>query len=157
LSHQNHPLLRGYDISSERPDQRRPPCRTTREHAGTADHQHPADAGLPPAQRPLRKGPRQAEEHDAVWVDTPDYGINGGLGYYTRMANDPLPVFHSVAPFRYRWAPMPDELKDLPHLSIFNARSEQAPDREGLTYLARVTRDSKAGEPLGAFDVYLSK
>lgn len=98
-----------------------------------------------------------AKENGAVWVDTPDYGLNGGVAYYTRMANDPLPVFHSVAPFRYRWAPMPEELKDAPHLSLFEARGDQAPEREGLSFIARITRDSDTGEPLGAYDIYLSK
>jgi len=69
----------------------------------------------------------------ARWIDTGDYPLNGWLGYYGRMADDPRPVYRSNA--RYRYMPPPGEAgRQAPHLVVLDGRSRPTPP--GATALA---------------------
>lgn len=96
-----------------------------------------------------------AHDNDAQWVDTIDYSLTGGLGYYGRMASDPLPVFQTNQPFRYAYAPrMPAELKSARHLLVRKGSRGDAPD--GMTLLAVVSR-ADGGRVLDRYQVFISK
>jgi len=93
-----------------------------------------------------------AAANGAQWVDTPSYSLNGWLGYYGRIAHDPLPVVETNAPFRYQYMPPMDEaLAAAPHLSI-----DPATPPPGAIDLGTITRDY-AGAPLATYRVYLVK
>ena len=92
-----------------------------------------------------------ARDNGVRWVDTTDYSLNGWLGYYARIAHDPLQVFQTNQPYRYQYMPPMDaSLRAAPHLLIGNG----APN--GAISLGAVTRDY-AGEPLASYPVYLVK
>lgn len=98
-----------------------------------------------------------AREHDARWIDAEDYSLTGWLGYYGRMADDPLPVFQTNAPFRYTYRPPMDEaLRAAPHLIVQYARAGEQPEIPGARFLGLVTRDDAAGKQLAAYAVYLA-
>ncbi len=83
-------------------------------------------------------------------MDTPDYSLNGWLGYYGRIAHDPLPVFQTSQPFRYEYMPpMDPALAAAPHLLVDPA----APPPDAVD-LGTITRDY-AGEALAGYRVYL--
>ena len=93
-----------------------------------------------------------ARANGAQWVDTPSYSLNGWLGYYGRIAGDPLPVVETNAPFRYQYMPpMDPALAASPHLSI-----DPAPPPPGAVDLGTITRN-EAGAPLASYRVYLVK
>jgi 4-amino-4-deoxy-L-arabinose transferase-like glycosyltransferase len=93
-----------------------------------------------------------AKANGAQWVDAPDYSLTGWLGYYGRIARDPLPVFETNAPFRYAYMPPMDPgLAAAPHLLINPA----TPPADALD-LGTITRDY-AGAPLATYRVYLVK
>ena len=95
-----------------------------------------------------------AKENGAQWVDTTNYSLNGWLGYYGRIANDPLPVFETSEPFRYQYMPPRDPgLMAAPHLLV-GAESTPAPPNG--TLLSTITRDDK-GQQLESYLVYLVK
>ncbi len=95
-----------------------------------------------------------ARDNGASWIDTTDYSLNGWLGYYARIAGDPLPVFQTNQPFRYQYLPpMDPALRAAPHLLVGPSGSKGP---AGATPLGKVTRDY-AGEPLARYQVYLVK
>jgi len=95
-----------------------------------------------------------ARENGAQWVDTTNYSLNGWLGYYGRIANDPLPVFETSEPFRYQYMPPRDPgLMTAPHLLV--GAENTAPPPNG-TLLATITRDDR-GQQLESYLVYLVK
>ncbi len=95
-----------------------------------------------------------AKDSGARWVDTTNYSLNGWLGYYARMAHDPLPVFETSEPFRYQYMPPADPvLMAAPHLLVTPGTG--APPANA-TLLATVTRDA-GGDPLETYSVYLVK
>lgn len=97
-----------------------------------------------------------AADNGAKWVDTDTYTLNGWLGYYGRMAGDPLPVTQTAEPYRYTYMPpMSDELAHAPHLIVVQASGPDAPVRDGVTSLGTVSRDDVDGTPLQYFAVYL--
>ena len=98
-----------------------------------------------------------AADNGAQWVDTDTYTLNGWLGYYGRMAGDPLPVAQTAEPYRYTYMPpMSDELAHARHLLVMQASGPDAPAREGVTSLGTVSRDDVDGTPLQYFAVYLA-
>ncbi len=98
-----------------------------------------------------------AADNGAQWVDAQDYSLNGWLGYYGKMANDPLPVYDPGNSYRYKFMPpMSKELKAAPHLIVRYASGERVPPLEGATPLGIVTRDDDSGTPLQNFAVYLA-
>jgi 4-amino-4-deoxy-L-arabinose transferase-like glycosyltransferase len=98
-----------------------------------------------------------AAENGARWVDAEDYSLDGWLGYYGKMANDPLPVYDPGNAYRYKFMPpMSDELKATPHLIVRYARGKRVPEFAGATPLGTVTRDDASGAPLQTFLVYLA-
>jgi hypothetical protein len=95
-----------------------------------------------------------AKENDAQWVDTTNYSLNGWLGYYARIAHDPLPVFETSEPFRYQYMPPRDPtLMAAPHLLV--APGTPPPPPNGAL-LSTITRDDK-GEALETYSVFLVK
>ncbi len=99
---------------------------------------------------------RLAAESGAQWVDAEDYSLNGWLGYYGRMANDPLPVFQSNAAFRYRYMPpLGEDLKRAPHLLFRYAYNDRQPKIDGARSLGLVTRDDENGRKIASYAVYL--
>ncbi len=104
-----------------------------------------------------RKVSTLAAENDARWIDTDTYTLNGWLGYYGRMAGDPLPVFQTAEPYRYTYMPpMPPELKAAPHLMVRESGPNPGSIGEnGL--IGVVTRDDSDGTPLQYFAVYLER
>jgi hypothetical protein len=100
---------------------------------------------------------RLASENGAQWVDAEDYSLNGWLGYYGRMANDPLPVFQANARFRYQYMPpISDALKAAPHLLFRYAYRNRIPQIEGAKALGLVTRDDETGKKIASYAVYLA-
>lgn len=98
---------------------------------------------------------RLAATNGAKWIDTVDYSMNGWLGYYGRMAGDPLPVFQTNAAYRYQYMPPTDPaLMAAPHLSVFYG--PDLPPRDGMMPLEVVTRDANDGTVLQSFAVYLA-
>lgn len=98
-----------------------------------------------------------AAENGAQWVDAQDYSMNGWLGYYGKMADDPLPVYDPGGNYRYKFMPaMSRELRRAPHLLVRYTRNDRVPEIEGATPLGIVTRDDDAGTPLQSFAVYLA-
>ncbi len=96
-----------------------------------------------------------ARDNDAQWVDTIDYAITGGLGYYGLMAKDPLPVYQTNQPFRYAYAPpMPAGLRKARHLLVRKAGRETAP--EGMSLLTTIKRSS-GGQTLDRYQVFISR
>jgi hypothetical protein len=69
--------------------------------------------------------------------------MTGWLGYYARVAGDPVPVFQSNAPFRYTC--MSEALADAPHLTF----GEQG-ERQDMQRLGIVTRDDADGRALAS-------
>jgi len=101
-----------------------------------------------------RKVSALARENGAQWVDTTNYSLNGWLGYYGRIANDPLPVFETSEPFRYQYMPPRDPaLMAAPHLLV---GAENTPAPPNGTLLSTITRDDK-GQQLESYLVYLVK
>lgn len=99
-----------------------------------------------------RKVSAVARDNGALWVDTTDYALNGELGYYGRMAHDPLPVFNTEQPYRYAYLPPMDAaLKAAPHL-IVSADGQRIP--AAARQVANVTRAYR-GEDLQSYRVYL--
>ena len=95
-----------------------------------------------------------AKQNGAQWVDTTNYSLNGWLGYYARIAHDPLPVFETSEPFRYQYMPPHDPaLMAAPHLLV--APGTPPPPSNG-TLLSTITRDDK-GEALDTYSVFLVK
>ena len=95
-----------------------------------------------------------AKANDAHWVDTTTYSLNGWLGYYGRIAHDPLPVFETSEPFRYQYMPPPDPaLMAAPHLLVVSGTTS-APTIG--TLLSTITRDAK-GEPVESYSAFLIK
>ena len=93
-----------------------------------------------------------ARDNGAQWVDTSDYSLNGWLGYYGRIAHDPLPVFQTGEPFRYLYMPpMDPALRAAPHLFIGPGGGPA-----GAVPLGTVTRDYD-GKPVASYRVYLVK
>ena len=100
---------------------------------------------------------RLAADNGALWVDAEDYSLEGWLGYYGKMANDPLPVYDPGNGYRYKFMPpMSRELKKAPHLIVRYARGKRVPALEGAEPLGIVTRDDDSGMPLRNFVVYLA-
>jgi len=101
-----------------------------------------------------RKVAALAREQGVTWVDTTDYGLNGLLGYYGKMANDPLPVFNTEQGYRYAYMPpMDPAMKAAPHLLIDVGGSRVPHDAQRLT---TITRDY-GGKALQSYRVYLVK
>ena len=100
---------------------------------------------------------RLAADTGAQWVDAQDYSLEGWLGYYGKMANDPLPVHDSRNAYRYKFMPpMSRALRAAPHLIVRYARGTRVPAVDGATPLGIVTRDDDDGTPLQNFAVYLA-
>ncbi|MEO7223381.1 MAG: glycosyltransferase family 39 protein [Devosia sp.] len=98
-----------------------------------------------------------AAENGAQWVDAQDYSLNSWLGYYGKMASDPLPVYDPGNTYRYKFMPpISDELKAAPHLIVRYARGKHVPSLKDATPLGIVTRDDDSGAPLQSFVVYLA-
>lgn len=95
-----------------------------------------------------------AAENGAQWIDAPDYSMTGWLGYYARIAGDPLPVFQTSEPYRYRYMPpMSDDMANAPHLVVtYGAQST----RDGMRLLDVVTRDDADGRVLASYTIYLA-
>ena len=101
-----------------------------------------------------RKVSSLAAANGAQWVDADDYSLNGWLGYYGRMAHDPLPVFQTSQPFRYAYMPAMDQtLRRAPHLLVRQGGDSTPP--KGTTPLGSVTRDY-AGEHLARYRIFLA-
>ncbi len=95
-----------------------------------------------------------AKASGAQWVDAPNYSFNGWLGYYGRIAHDPLPVLETSEPFRYDYMPKPDPaLLAAPHLLFF---PDGYPAPAGAEPLGIVTRDL-GGTVLASYQIYLVK
>jgi 4-amino-4-deoxy-L-arabinose transferase-like glycosyltransferase len=110
--------------------------------------------GWPGVQAKLSK---LAAVNGAKWMDADTYTLNGWLGYYGRMAGDPLPVFQTAEPYRYTYMPpMSDELARAPHLIVRQAGGPEAPSPTDPSALGTVSRDDADGTPLQYFSVYLA-
>lgn len=97
-----------------------------------------------------------AHDNGAEWIDVPDYSLIGWLGYYQRIAGDPIPVFQTNTPYRYLYMPPMDEtLRRAPHLVLEPTAAAEAPARDGARSLGIVTRDDADGRPLASYAVYL--
>jgi hypothetical protein len=102
-----------------------------------------------------RKVSSLAHEQGAQWVDAGDYSLNGLLGYYGRIAHDPLPVYQTTSSVRSLYRPPIDPaLAAAPHLLVINGGSTTQPAIDGATPLGAVTR-SDNGEDLASYWVYL--
>jgi hypothetical protein len=99
---------------------------------------------------------RTAADHRAQWVDAEDYSLAGWLGYYGKVAGDPLPVAQTSEPFRYQYKPpMTDELARAPHLLIRYARGGDIPQVPGAVPIGTITRQDKAGRTLASYWAWL--
>ena len=102
-----------------------------------------------------RKVSDLAAANGAQWVDAQDYSLNGWLGYYGRMANDPLPVVQTTQSYRYAYLPPMDEaLRRAPHLIVRNPGADPTPPK-GARSLGIVTRDYD-GDKLAGYQVFLA-
>jgi 4-amino-4-deoxy-L-arabinose transferase-like glycosyltransferase len=92
----------------------------------------------------------------AQWVDTRDYSLNGLLGYYGRIAGDPLPVYQTSSPVRSQYRPpMPPALAAAPHLFVATSLGGEQPAIDGMTPLGAITRTYR-GEVLASYWLYLA-
>jgi 4-amino-4-deoxy-L-arabinose transferase-like glycosyltransferase len=96
-----------------------------------------------------------ARDKGAEWIDTSDYTLNGLLGYYTRIAGDPLPVVQTSEPIRSQYRPpMEPSLAAAPHLFVTYSRGGTQPARDGATPLGSVAR-AYGDETFDSYWVYL--
>lgn len=98
-----------------------------------------------------------AQANGAAWLQAPNYSLNGWLGYYGRMAGDPLPVWQTSQRYRYTYMPpMDPALRKAAHLVLRQTSLRgEAPPLKGATLLGKVTRDDENGKPLAAYAIYL--
>jgi 4-amino-4-deoxy-L-arabinose transferase-like glycosyltransferase len=97
-----------------------------------------------------------AADTGAKWIDADTYTLNGWLGYYGRMAGDPLPVMQTAEPYRYTYMPPMDaSLAAAPHLIVRQAGGPEAASVTDPNSLGTVSRDDVDGTPLQYFSVRL--
>jgi 4-amino-4-deoxy-L-arabinose transferase-like glycosyltransferase len=102
-----------------------------------------------------RKISATAKQNGAQWVDIADYGLNGMVAYYARIAHDPLVVSNTVQAYRYQFRPPLDPaMQAVPHLIV--RAPTNAPPPDGATRLPDLTRDFD-GQPLSSYEIFLVK
>jgi 4-amino-4-deoxy-L-arabinose transferase-like glycosyltransferase len=99
---------------------------------------------------------RTAADQGAQWVDVEDYSLAGWLGYYGKVAADPLPVLQTSEPFRYQYKTgIGGEPTRAPHLLVRYARGGDIPQIPGAVPIGTITRQDDAGKVLASYWVWL--